>query len=139
MQKDPHKKRFLNVPKYPGGSQAFKEFILGNLHYPDDAISANVEGSVVVEYEITDEGKVINPRILKGVGYGCDEEALRLVSLLQFEKVRNRGVRLRLTTKTTIHFKLPGVRLTYTTTEKEPTQPPTKTGESGSYEYTITW
>ncbi len=108
------KKRFLNLPKYAGGSKAFREFISLNLHYPTPALEGKVEGIVFVEYDIHDDGTVRNPRILKGLGYGCDEEALRVVSLLQYEKVKNRGVRLKVTSKTTIHFRLPKVSISYT-------------------------
>jgi TonB family protein len=109
-----NKKKFLNLPKYLGGSKAFKDFIAENLHYPEEAIKANAEGSVIVEYDIHDSGNVSNPRVLKGIGFGCDEEAVRLISLLQFEKVNNRGVRVKLTSKTSINFRLPKASINYT-------------------------
>lgn len=108
------KKQFLNMPRYPGGNVAFKTFVAENLRYPNEALALNHEGSVIVEYDVHDSGKVSNPHIIKGLGHGCDEEAIRLVSLLRFEKVKNRGVRVKMTTKTTIHFKLPaGMRINY--------------------------
>jgi TonB family protein len=127
------KKRFLNLPKYPGGSEAFKAFVDENLHYPQAAIDARVAGSVVVEYDIHDDGTVRNAHVLKGIGHGCDEEAVRVVGLLQFEKVNNRGVRVRMTTKTTIHFRLPGVSVNYSVTYSTPE----KKEDKGSYNYTI--
>jgi TonB family protein len=139
-----NKKRFLKLPKYPGGNQAFREFITGNLRYPDAALEAAVEGTVIVEFDIPDSGMVEHPRILKGIGHGCDEEAMRVVALLRYEKVKNRGVRVKMTTKTNINFRLPpGFRISYTVAKKE--EPP-KTGESAkekpapvSYEYTVTF
>ncbi len=98
------KKKFLNFPRYAGGSEAFRAFISQNLRYPQAAVDAKIEGRVVIEYEIDDDGFVHNPRVLKGLGYGCDEEALRLVTLLRFEKVKNRGMRVKVTTKTNINF-----------------------------------
>ena len=130
-----HKKRFLNLPKYPGGSAAFKKFIAENLRYPEVALEAKVEGSVIVEYDISDDGVVINPHVLKGLGYGCDEEAVRLIGLLRFEKVKNRGVRVKMTTKTTIHFRLPGVSISYTVSQKN--EPQQKKDGPVTYEYTI--
>jgi len=129
------KKRFLNLPKYIGGSEAFRKFIAENLRYPDLALEANIAGSVIVEYDIHDDGLVYNPRIIKGLGYGCDEEALRVIGLLRFEKVKNRGVRVRTTTKTTLHFRPPGPGITYTTVEKQ--EPQQKEGGPVTYEYTI--
>ena len=134
-----HKKHFLNLPKYVGGSQAFKDFIMQNLVYPSPALEANIQGSVIVEYDISDEGVVFNPRVLKGLGYGCDEEALRLTSLLRFEKVKNRGVRVKVTTKTTINFKLPGVRISYSVPEKRKTEPDVKSSGMNTYEYIVKW
>ena len=130
-----HKKNFLKLPGYRGGSKAFKEFIANNLQYPKEALEAGVEGNVVVEYGINDNGDVISARVLKGLGYGCDEEALRLVRMLSFEKVKNRGVRVKVTTKTKIFFTLPKVTINYSVTEKK--EPPKNESGSVTYEYTI--
>jgi TonB family protein len=137
MPENRHKKHFLNLPKYIGGSQALKEFISHSLSYPPGALENGIEGSVIVEYEISDEGVVLNPRVIKGLGHGCDEEAMRVVSLLRFEKVKNRGVRVRVTTKTTINFRLPGVRISYSVSEKSKTETEGKDSGPKSYEYTI--
>ncbi len=110
------KKKFLNLPQYPGGKKAFIEFIKNNLRYPQQALDAKIEGRVLVEFEIDDNGVVHNPWIKKSLGYGCDEEALRVVGLLQYEKVKNRGMRVRVTHKTFINFKLPKTTISYTIT-----------------------
>jgi TonB family protein len=135
MSEHHKKKHFLNLPKYIGGSEAFKIFIAENLHYPESAIEAKIEGSVIVEYDISDDGLVYNPHVLKGLGYGCDEEAMRVISLLRFEKVKNRGVRVKMTTKTTIHFRLPGVNISYSFSEKK--EPEQKKDSPVTYEYTV--
>ena len=101
------KQKFLKVPQFTGGKKAFNDFLKENIVYPEEAIQARVEGIVVVEFEVDDNGHVTQAKVLKGIGFGCDEEALRLVKLLKYEKVRNQGVRLRSTTKTNIHFRLP--------------------------------
>ena len=137
-----NKKRFLNLPKYFGGSKAFREFIAENLRYPETALEAKVEGSVIVEYDINDNGAVSNPHVLKGLGYGCDEEAIRLVSLLHFEKVKNRGMRVKLTSKATINFSLPKINISYSFTYTNKPDKPKVDSEQKSnnpvlYEYTI--
>lgn len=141
MNEHSRKKKFLNLPKYPGGSQAFREFIAGNLRYPEAALEANVEGSVIVGYEILDDGTVINPHIIKSLGYGCDEEALRIIGLLQFEKVKNRGLRVKTSTKTKINFGLPKpatLQIAYTPAEANPKPAaPEKSSGKSTYEYTI--
>ena len=130
-----NKKSFLNLPKYIGGNKAFRDFIAENLRYPESALKTKVEGTVIVEYDIHDDGEVSNPRILKGLGYGCDEEAIRLVSLLKFGKVKNRGVRVKMTTKTNINFRLPKESINYTVSYSN--QPESKNNAPVKYEYTI--
>ena len=53
-----------------------------------------IQGKVWVYYEISGKGEVIKTKILKGLGYGCDEEAIRLVEMLKYSKAKNRGVKL---------------------------------------------
>ncbi|WP_316827252.1 energy transducer TonB [Pedobacter miscanthi] len=72
----------LNNPaSYPSGKKAFYDFIYKQLIYPDQAIKKNIEGKVVVKFSINKAGNVFNPRILNGIGYGCDAEAIRVISL----------------------------------------------------------
>lgn len=137
------KKNFLKTPKYPGGSAAFRAFITDNLTYPDEALQKGIQGSVIVGYDVMDTGEVANVHIIKGLGYGCDEEAIRLIGLLRFEKVKNRGVRLTMSTKTTLHFHLPGIVFSYSNPEnsaanQEQTQENPKS-EPVTYNYTITF
>lgn len=136
------KKKFLELPRYGGGNEEFKKFIASNLRYPKEALEAGIEGKVLVEYEIDDNGFVHNPRVVRGLGYGCDEEAVRVVSLLRFKKVKNRGVRVRVNTKTNIIFRLPKTSISYSMAPKSET--PGKQGgkekDKGgpiTYEYTI--
>lgn len=56
--------------------------IKANLKYPEEAIKNKVQGQVVVEFVIDTNGAVINPVIKQGIGSGCDEEALRVLSLM---------------------------------------------------------
>ena len=83
---------FIRQPNYPGGKKAMDEFIRSNLQYPELALKNKVEGTVSVEIDIDANGKVIASRIKHGIGFGCDDEALRLANLLQFEKKKYRGL-----------------------------------------------
>ena len=58
------------------------EFIAQNLRYPVIARENGVEGNVVVEFIIDKTGAVTKAKILKDVGAGCGEEALRVVGLM---------------------------------------------------------
>lgn len=141
MTQHSRKHDMLKLPVYPGGSKAMQEFIARNVTYPKEALEANVEGSVIVGYDITDNGMVQNPHIIKGLGHGCDEEAIRLISLLRYEKVRNKRVRVKLTTKTIINFHLPRTSINYSVSETKNPETPEPGTESGStntsYTYTL--
>ena len=100
-------KRFLELPQYPGGKTAFQNFIRENLKYPDDALKAGIEGHVHLQYWVDGNGKVIDAEVTHSLGYGCDEEALRLVRMLKYGKVKNRGVKVKASMRTRIQFSLP--------------------------------
>lgn len=141
---DHKKKNFLELPRYGGGNEEFRKFIAANLRYPNDALEARIEGKVLVEYEIDDNGIVHNPRVLRSLGYGCDEEAMRVVGLLRFKKVKNRGMRVRVITKININFSLPKTSISYTVTSKSENNKKyvaegQKKNDSTTYEYTISY
>ena len=87
----PRKDELLKTPQYRGGMAALKEFITSNLKYPKEAHEHKVEGAVEVAYDVDGLGKIRNVNILSGIGHGCDEEVLRLVNLLVYEKAINKG------------------------------------------------
>ncbi|MFI5142215.1 MAG: energy transducer TonB [Bacteroidia bacterium] len=57
-------------------------FLRKNLKYPTMAINENVSGRVLINFIVDEEGKIISATLLNHVGYGCDEEALRVVKLM---------------------------------------------------------
>lgn len=67
---------FLGNPK--GVTEYIKEQIL----YPENAFANEIEGEVLVQITINEKGSVQNPTIVKGLGYGCDEEVIRVVSAM---------------------------------------------------------
>ncbi|MEZ4964769.1 MAG: TonB family protein [Saprospiraceae bacterium] len=107
MEKDKKKPLFIHQPEYPGGPKALSAFIQEHLRYPAAALEAGAEGTVIVEYDIDYQGKVVATRVLQGVGSGCDEEACRVVRLLKFDVPKNRGVRVLFHKKAHIKFKKP--------------------------------
>lgn len=64
---------------YPGGSMALVKFLKTNVKYPDAAKTAKVKGTVLISFIIEKSGGLTSLEILKGLGHGCDEEALRVV------------------------------------------------------------
>ncbi len=69
-------------PEFPGGVTAFYRNIGENLTYPPLAASKKVRGTVYVEFIVDSDGIVRNVKPIKGIGAGCDEEAVRVVSNL---------------------------------------------------------
>ena len=97
---------FITQPTYPGGTKALNEFITSNLHYPEEALRNQIQGTVSVDFDIDVFGIVSSPKIKHGIGYGCNEEAIRLVALLKFSKRKYQGVRVVFHRNLNIHFKL---------------------------------
>ena len=60
----------------------FRKFLSKNIIYPKTAREANVEGVVYVYFVVDNEGNVRNAIVKKGLGFGCDEEAVRVVNML---------------------------------------------------------
>lgn len=85
MKKDRKEDSFIKTPFYKEGAKAFTDFVYGNLKYPKDAVANKIEGIVICKYDIDHDGKVIDVKVIKSLGYGCDEEAIRVVKLLKFE------------------------------------------------------
>lgn len=81
----PHEKAVTladKMPEYPGGNEAMAAFIIKTLKYPEDAKKAKIEGKVMVKFVVSSTGKVTDVSVTKGIGHGCDEEALRTVKLM---------------------------------------------------------
>jgi periplasmic protein TonB len=69
-------------PYFPNGMQALGQFIGAYIKYPEEALKNNIKGQVIVEFTITVDGSTTDFKIVKGLGYGCDEEAIRVLKLL---------------------------------------------------------
>lgn len=100
-------KKFLKLPEYPGGKEAFQKFVKENLKYPTEALEKRIQGTVHVRHWVDGNGKVTDAEVTHGIGHGCDEEALRIVRMLRYGKVKNRGVKLKASMRTRIEFRLP--------------------------------
>jgi TonB family protein len=107
MKKEKKDKHFIKKPVYEGGAAAMKTFVKENLRYPREALKGQIEGTVHVRYTINHKGKVVETKVIAGIGYGCDEEAERLVKLFEFSVPRNRKIRVQFHKTIHIHFRLP--------------------------------
>ncbi len=148
MKKKVKPESFIKQPKYPGGKKALDAFIKENLKYPEEALKNRVEGIVSVKMDIDVFGNVIKAALVHGIGYGCDEEALRLVKALKYEKKMYRGLRVTHHHTLNIYFRLPEnahkplpkqeeVKIQYQITASSvPANPAPPTGGQ-TYSYTI--
>lgn len=106
MARQKSENHFIKGAVYPGGQKAMLLFIQNNLQYPPEAIAAKVEGTVRIRFSIDHTGKVFKSQVIASLGYGCDEEAIRLVHLLEFEVPKTYRLKVQHHRTLNIHFKL---------------------------------
>lgn len=66
-------------PEFPGGMEKYKEYILTNLKYPQEALELGIEGKVYVKFVVTKDGSITNVEVVKGINPLMDKEAKRLI------------------------------------------------------------
>jgi protein TonB len=76
------------------------------IQYPPIARKANVEGRVTIQFVVDEQGNVTNAEVLRGIGAGCDEEALRAVMASKFEPGKQRGKAVKVRMSLPVTFKL---------------------------------
>lgn len=69
-------------PRFPGGDQARLQFLIDHIRYPSAAREVNIQGTVFVSFVVEKDGSITNISLLRGIGGGCDEEAMRVVGLM---------------------------------------------------------
>ena len=95
------------MPEFPGGAGKMMEFIQKNLKYPMTAQENGIQGRVFVNFVIEPDGSITNVRVMRGIGGGCDEEAIRIVqSMPNWKPGKQRGVAVRSSFTVSIIFKL---------------------------------
>lgn len=89
-------------PGFPGGEGALMEYLGKNISYPQLARESNIQGTVYVTFVVEPNGSISNVKTLKGIGGGCDEEAIRVVKNMPSWKAgKQRGKPVR------VQFNLP--------------------------------
>lgn len=66
-------------PQFPGGNAELSKFISQTIQYPSEAYKEGIQGKIIVSFTVNEQGDIRYPKIAKGIGFGLDEEALRLV------------------------------------------------------------
>ena len=96
-----------NQPEPEGGMTAFYKYVGENLKYPNLARRNNIEGRVFVKFVVERDGSLTDVQVLKGIGGGCDEEAVRVIqSAPKWKPGKQRGRPVRVQMILPIVFKL---------------------------------
>jgi len=74
-----------DMPKYEGGNEALLAFLNENIKYPEEARKNRIQGLVYVNFMVEKYGSITGVKVIKGIGGGCDEEAIRVVKLMKFK------------------------------------------------------
>lgn len=95
------------MPSYPGGDQKLMEYIAKNIKYPQIARESGIQGRVFVGFVVEPDGHVSNVKLLRGIGGGCDEEAMRVIkSMPKWKPGKQRGKAVRVSYQIPVMFKL---------------------------------
>ena len=70
------------MPEYPGGIEAFMKFLSENVHYPEAASKAGIQGRVLVEFIVEKDGSISNTHVIQNVNEYLDAEAVRVVGAM---------------------------------------------------------
>ena len=95
------------MPQYPGGEEALMEYVSKNIVYPQEAQEKGISGRVFVGFIVEKDGSVSEVKVLRGIGGGCDEEAVRVISgLPKWKPGKQEGKPVRVSYQMPINFKL---------------------------------
>lgn len=94
-------------PEFPGGMEALMKYLSENIKYPEQAKKENIQGKVYMRFVVERDGSIVDAEILRGIGGGCDEEALRVVNAMpKWEPGKQKGTPVRVQYNLPIVFKL---------------------------------
>lgn len=95
------------MPSFPGGEAELFKYLGKAIKYPELAKDAGISGVVYMTFVVDENGKVRDPKVLRGIGGGCDEEAIRVVkSMPAWDPGKQRGKPVRVQYNLPIRFTL---------------------------------
>lgn len=98
-----------SMPSFPGGDAARMKYLQENIKYPQMARESGIQGTVYVTFVVETDGSVTDIRILRGIGGGCDEEAIRVIKEMpKWNAGMQRGKPVRVQFNMPIKFTLQG-------------------------------
>ena len=95
------------MAEFPGGMEAMMKYLSENIKYPEQAKEKNIQGRVLVSFIVEKNGSISNVKVVKGIGNGCDEEAVRVISSMpKWKPGMQNGKKVRVNFAIPISFKL---------------------------------
>ena len=95
------------MPSFPGGDAALMKYLANNIKYPAIAKDAGIQGTVFVTFVVDEKGEVKDVKVLRSLGGGTDEEAIRVVkSMPKWSPGKQRGKAVKVQYNLPIRFTL---------------------------------
>lgn len=96
-----------SMPEFPGGEASLYKYLAENIKYPQMAKESGIQGRVFVTFVVERDGSVTDVRVLRGIGGGCDEEAVRVVkNMPRWTPGKQRGKSVRVQYNLPVKFTL---------------------------------
>jgi TonB family protein len=95
------------MPEFPGGVEAMIHYVGDNVKYPEEAKDKEIQGRVFISFVIEKDGSVNEVKVMRGIGGGCDEEAVRVIKAMpKWKPGKQEGKPVRVNYMMPINFKL---------------------------------
>ena len=95
-------------PQFPGDMNALTDYMQKNVRYPEAAQKAKVTGRVFTSFIVERDGRLTDIKVLKGLGSGCDEEAIRVINTMpRWKPGTQSGIPIRVKYNLPITFGVP--------------------------------
>jgi protein TonB len=95
------------MPEFPGGMGKLMAYLGNNIKYPPLARESGIQGRVFINFVVEPDGKISNVKVLRGIGGGCDEEAIRVVEAMpKWKPGMQRGKPVRVSYNLPVKFTL---------------------------------
>ena len=95
------------TPEFPGGYEAYMQYLKKNIKYPAICRDNNIQGRVIVSFVVNKDGKIVDAEVVKGVNPSLDKEALRVISTMpNWKPGKQRGKPVRVKYSSPVNFRL---------------------------------
>ena len=123
------------MPQFPGGEAAMMKFVASNVKYPQEARDKEIDGRVFISFVVEKDGSVSNVKVMRGIGGGCDEEAVRVVSAMpKWKPGIKDGKPVRVSYMMPLTFKLSDGQPTKPAQKADVSKPDMKPDKNGVYQ-----